>query len=190
MQQHAQVLRQRAELLGQNFAKYNDVRDQAMATNVAWLLRQQPAAKVVVWAHNTHVRRDDDRLRMGQCLARQLGPAYVAVGFATGHGTASVFNPDGSARALALAPPIPNSYEVWLDQAASPTYLLDLSSGAAADKWLTTRRKFRQIGETELPRGAKGQFMWYAPLPNAFDALFYLHETSASQPYRAAHPAR
>lgn len=185
MQQHAQVLRQRADL------HWSDMRrDQMMAANVAWLLRQEPAAKVVVWAHNIHIRRDDDQPRMGQCLARQLGPAYVAVGFATGHGTASVFNPDSSARTLMLAPPIPNSFETWLDQAAPPNYLLNLRSAAAADKWLTTRRKFRHIGGAEPPGGAKGQFWWYAPLPKAFDALFYLHETSASQPYRAAHPAR
>jgi erythromycin esterase len=184
MQQHAQVLRQRAAKM--DFWG----RDQAMAANVAWVLRQEPAAKVVVWAHNEHIRRDDDQLRMGQCLSKQLGPAYVAVGFATGHGTASVFNPDGSARALVLAPPLPNSFETWLDQATLPNYFFHLRSAATADKWLTTRRKFRTIGETERPGGANGQFWWYPPLPKAFDALFYLHETSASQPYQAAHPAR
>jgi len=187
MQQHAQVLRQWAELVGQPY--YEARRDQAMAANVAWLLQEEPAAKVVVWAHNYHIRRDDDQPRMGQCLARQLGPAYVALGFATGHGTASVYN-DGPARALVLAPPIPNSFEMWLEQAAPPNYFLNLSSAATTSKWLTTRRKFRHIGATELPHGARGQFMWYPPLPNAFDALFYLHETSASQPYPAAHPAR
>ncbi|MGI4863354.1 MAG: erythromycin esterase family protein [Janthinobacterium lividum] len=185
MQQHAQVLRQRADLHWSN-----ELRDQQMADNVAWLLRQEPGAKVVVWAHNIHIRRDEDQPRMGQLLSKQLGPAYVAVGFATGHGTASVFNPDSSARTLVLAPPIPNSFETWLDQAAPANYLLNLRSAAAADKWLTTRRKFRHISGAEPPGGAKGQFWWYPPLPKAFDALFYLHETSASQPYQAAHPAR
>jgi erythromycin esterase-like protein len=127
---------------------------------------------------------------MGQCLTKQLGPAYVALGFATGHGTASVFNNDGASRALVLAPPVPNSFETWLDQAAPSNYFLNLGSAAATDKWLTTRRKFRHIGEKEGPNGARGQFMWYPPLPNAFDALFYLHETSASQSYPAAHSAR
>jgi len=184
MQQHGHVLRQRAAKI--DFWG----RDQAMAANVAWVLRQEPAAKVVVWAHNDHIRRDDDQLRMGQCLSKQLGPAYVAVGFATGHGTASVFTPDGSSRALVLAPPLPNSFETWLDQATPPNYFLHLRSTVTADKWLTTRRKFRLIGETERPGGANGQFWWYPPLPKAFDALFYLHETSASQPYRVAHPFR
>jgi erythromycin esterase len=187
LQQHAQVLLQRADLQWSN-----ELRDRQMADNVAWVLRQEPAAKVVVWAHNMHIRRDEDQPRMGQLLSKQLGAAYVAVGFATGHGTASVFNPDSSARTLVLAPPIPNSFETWLDQAAPPNYLLNLRSAAAADKWLTTRRKFRHIGGAESPGGAKGQFWWYAPLPQAFDALFYLHETSAShsQPYRGVHPAR
>lgn len=106
MQQHAQVLRQWAD------PHWGEKRDQMMADNVAWVLRQEPAAKVVVWAHNIHIRRDEDQPWLGQGLSKQLGSAYVAVGFATGHGTASVFNPDGSARALVLAPPIPNSFEV------------------------------------------------------------------------------
>jgi erythromycin esterase len=184
MQQHGQVLRQWA-------AQPTDLkRDQAMAANVAWLLGQEPTAKVVLWAHNMHIRRDEYQPRMGQYLSKQLGPAYVAVGFATGHGTASVFNAGGSAHALALTPPVPNSFEAWLDQATPPTYLLNLRSAATASKWLTKNRKFRNVGETEPPRGAEYQFMWYAPLSSAFDALFYLHETSASQPYRAVHPAR
>jgi len=187
VQQHAQVLRQWAGLVGQKH--YGDIRDQGMATNVAWLLQQDPAAKVVVWAHNGHIRRDEYMPLMGRHLARQLGPTYVAVGFATGRGTASVF-PNGTARPLVLAPPVSNSYEAWLDQATPPFYLLNLHRTTAADQWLTKGRKFRAIGERERPGGAQGQFMWYAPLPQAFDALFYLHETSASQPYKTAHPAR
>jgi len=184
VQQHGRVLRQWAEQL-------TDLkRDQAMAANVAWLLGQEPTAKVVLWAHNMHIRRDEYQPRMGQYLFKQLGPAYVAVGFATGHGTASVFNAGGAAHALALTPPVPNSFEAWLDQASAPTYLLPLRSAAMTSKWLTKNRKFRNVGETEPPRGAEYQFMWYAPLSSAFDALFYLHETSASQPYQAAHPAR
>ncbi|MFC6224948.1 erythromycin esterase family protein [Hymenobacter artigasi] len=75
-------------------------------------------------------------------------------------------------------------------RATPPNYFLHLRSAAKADKWLTKNLKFRQIGATELPRGGEYQFRWYAPLSNAFDALFYLPETSASQPYRVAHPAR
>lgn len=181
MQQHALVLLQRAELVGDKH--YGDGRDQAMATNVAWLLKQEPAAKIVLWAHNAHIRRDDYQPQMGHHLARRLGPAYVAVGFATGHGTASVLNSDGSTRtqALTLTPPISNSYEALLDQATPPIYFLNLSQAGAATKWLTTGRKFRAIGLYESPRGAEGQFLWYAPLPKAFDALLYLHDTSASQ---------
>ncbi|MFD1874916.1 erythromycin esterase family protein [Hymenobacter bucti] len=184
VQQHGQVLRQWAE-------QPTDLkRDQVMAANVVWLLGQEPAAKAVLWAHNMHIRRDEYQLRMGQYLSKQFGPAYVAVGFATGHGMASVFNAGGSAQALALTPPVPNSFEAWLDQASAPTYLLNLRSAATTSKWLTKNRKFRNVGESEPPRGAAYQFMWYAPLSSAFDALFYLHETSASHPYRAAHPAR
>jgi erythromycin esterase-like protein len=109
MQQHGQVLRQRAVMLQAANGIKNSIkmRDQMMADNIAWLLRQEPATKTVVWAHNIHIQRDKSYPLMGQYLSKQLGPAYVAVGFATGHGTASVLNPDGSDRALVLAPPLP-----------------------------------------------------------------------------------
>jgi erythromycin esterase len=188
MQQHGQVLRQRAGMT--QAANGILFRDQAMATNLAWLLRQEPAAKVVVWAHNIHILHEKSYPLMGHYLSKQLGPAYVAVGFATGHGTATVFNPDRSARALVLAPPLPDSFEAWLDQATPPTYFLHLSRAAATDKWLTKSRKFRYIGFSEPSGGAEGQFMDFPPLAKAFDALFYLHETSASHPYQSAHPAR
>jgi erythromycin esterase len=188
MQQHGQVLRQRA---GMTQATNGILfRDKAMATNLAWVLRQEPAAKVVVWAHNIHIQHEKSYPLMGQYLAKQLGSAYMAVGFATGHGTATVFDPDRSARALVLTPPLPDSFEAWFDQATPPNYFLHLRRAAATDKWLMKSRKFRYIGFSEPSGGAQGQFMDFPPLPKAFDALFYLHETSASHPYQAAHSAR
>lgn len=188
MQQHGQVLRQRAGLLQAKNGVF--FRDQAMATNLAWLLRQEPTAKVVVWAHNIHIQRGNGVPLMGDYVAQQLGPAYVAVGFATGHGTATVFNPDRSARTLALTPPVSYSFEQGLDQATPPNYFLNLSQAATTGKWLTKSHKFRFIGFNEPPGGAPGQFSGCQPLAKAFDVLVYLHETSASQPYQAAHPAR
>jgi erythromycin esterase-like protein len=154
--------------------------------SLAWLLRQEPAAKVVVWAHNIHIQHDKSCPLMGQYMAKQLGPAYVAIGFATGHGTASVFNSGGWEQALVLAPPLPESFEAWLDQAAPPNYFLPLNRLAVTDKWLAKSRKFRNIGFNVASSGANAQFMDYPPLSKAFDALFYLHETSASQPYQPA----
>jgi erythromycin esterase len=190
MQQHAQVLVQRAQLLQQG--PLGLVRDQAMATNVAWIRKQEPTAKVVVWAHNEHLRRDDARKRMGYYLAQQFGPAYVALGLTTGAGKANVFESDGTFHPVLLLPPAPHSFEAWLDQASQANYLLILRPvpQEAAAKWLLQRRVFREIGATELANGSKGQFLWYSPLPEAFDALLYLHQTSPSQSYRAAHKAK
>ena len=187
MQQHGQVLRQRAGmLLAPNGITF---RDKAMATNLAWQLRQEPTAKVAVWAHNLHIQQAKAYPLMGQYLAKQLGSAYVAVGFTTGHGTASVFN-EGVARALVLAPPLADSYEAWLDQANAPNYFLDLRQAAATSQWLTKSHQLRNIGAVEVPGGAEKQYMGYPPLPKAFDVLVYLRETSASQPYPAAHSVR
>jgi erythromycin esterase len=185
MQQHARVLVQRAYLLQQGNGA---VRDQAMATNVAWILTQEPRAKVVVWAHNAHIRRDAAGKRMGYYLAQQLGLRYVAVGFATGKGMTNVFEADGTFRPIPLLAPDAQSVEAWLNRASSPTYLLALRAvqAEAATKWLLRGSTFRQIGSA----GARVQFLRYPPLPEVFDALLYVRQTSPSQSYRAAHQAK
>jgi erythromycin esterase-like protein len=122
MQQHAQVLVQRSQLLQQG--PLGLVRDQAMATNMAWLRKQELSAKVLVWAHNEHIRRDDFRKRMGYYLTHQFGPAYVAVGLATGQGQTNVFASDGTFYPVPLLSPAPHSFEAWLNQASPPNYLL------------------------------------------------------------------
>jgi erythromycin esterase len=191
MQQHARVLLQRAQLLQRG--PFSLVRDQAMAANVAWIRQQDPTAKVVIWAHNEHIRRDDHAKRMGYYLAQDFGAAYAALGFDTGAGTANVFAPDGTFRPLALSALVANSFEAWLDKAHTPTFLLNLRSIKEENPlttWLTTGKLLRQIGATELAHGPKSQFGWYPALPSAFDALFYLHQTSASQSYRAAHKVK
>ncbi|MDF7815226.1 erythromycin esterase family protein [Hymenobacter sp. YC55] len=188
LQQHGQVLRQRAQLLQQGLR--SSVRDQAMARNVGWLLAQEPTAKIVIWAHNAHLRRDARSKRMGSYLAQQLGPAYVAAALSTGRGTANIFAADGRFLPIPLQVPVANSCEAWLDQATASTYWLSLrpsrDAGPAA-QWLQQKHLFRQLGGAAQ---AQGQFSWYPPLPEAFDALLYVRHTSASQSYRAAHPPK
>lgn len=189
MQQHGRVLVQCAQMNQQGLT--SPVRDKAMATNVAWLLQQDPAAKVVLWAHNAHINKlNGSDVRMGYYLAQQFGPAYVAVGFATGRGTASTINRAGGAfLTVPLAPPVPNSAERWLDQVTAPTFFLnlrELGPPAPATDWLTHQHPFRQLGALAMTK----QFHTRPPLPSLYDALIYLHQTSVSLSYRAAHPPK
>src|SRR4029077_19419670 len=60
------------------------VRDAAMADNVEWILQQNPGAKIVLWAHNGHVKKQP--LAMGHYLDKKFGAAHLAVAFATAKG--------------------------------------------------------------------------------------------------------
>jgi len=185
LQQHGQVLLQGAQLYQAGIG--SPIRDKNMATNVAWALAQGPATKVVLWAHNEHVNKfAGSKAAMGHYLAQQLGPAYVALGFATGNGTASV---GGNFLAVPLTPPVPNSAERWLDQVRAPIFCLnlrELGASTPATNWLLQRHSFRKMGVLLLTK----QFYARPPLPSLYDALIYLHQTSASLSYRAAHPAK
>ncbi|MGI4874877.1 MAG: erythromycin esterase family protein [Janthinobacterium lividum] len=190
-QHHACVLVQKANMI-QNGLFHPLGRDEAMAENVGWVLQQDPTARVVLWAHNGHIMRDSHHQSMGYFLAQQFGVAYVPIGFATGIGTASTNSFAAPLIQIPLQAPVAGSFEAWLDQASASNYLLPLLATGATPpeaQWLDQRRQFRSIGALASTSG-QGQFRWHRPLPELFDALFYLHATTASQSYRAAHPKK
>jgi erythromycin esterase len=72
------------------------VRDRAMAANVAWMLdyANTDMDRIVLWAHNVHVSRTEDRATdgtsapsMGYHLAERYGEEYYALGFDFAGGT-------------------------------------------------------------------------------------------------------
>lgn len=72
------------------------VRDRAMAANVAWMLdyANTDMDRIVLWAHNAHVSRTEDRATdgtgapsMGYHLAERYGEEYYALGFDFAGGT-------------------------------------------------------------------------------------------------------
>jgi erythromycin esterase len=66
------------------------IRDEAMAANVAWILEQEGLeAKIMLWAHNGHVRTtlSDGRTWMGGHLRKRFGNEMVVMGFAFNQGS-------------------------------------------------------------------------------------------------------
>jgi erythromycin esterase len=73
------------------FTTNNRLRDAAMATNLDFILREQyPRAKVITWAHNTHVRHDGaavgpagirDNVNMGSWVAAAHRAELYTIGF-------------------------------------------------------------------------------------------------------------
>jgi erythromycin esterase-like protein len=154
------------------------VRDAAMADNVQWILELNPNAKIVLWAHNGHVARLP--FAMGKYLDQKFGKQHVPIGFATSRGEYQAMGRQGLGNHPLQAAPA-DSLEAAFERTGIPRFMLDLRPAkAAADAaWLTRPRLFRSIGALAMDE----QF-GPAALPEQFDAVIYLDETSAARPIR------
>ena len=153
-------------------ANAHGVRDQSMAENVAWVLEQNPGARIVLWAHNGHVWRMPGA--MGAHLATRFGEDYLPVGFATGEGRYVAVGEGGLGDHPLAAPP-PDSIESIFAAAAAPRLVLDLRpavKGSADSGWLRESRPNRSIGALAM----EDQFFPIV-LADAFDVLVYVHAT-------------
>ncbi len=180
--QNVRVVRQCAGM----YAASNgfNARDQAMADNVLWILDQHPGQKIVLWAHNGHVRRDaaSGMRPMGSHLSKALGASMVVFGFATGEGTYTAIPQGGGTLRSdhALARPPARSVESVFMASGLQRAILDIR-GAKGDNpgsaWATSRRPMRSIGALAMTQ----QFTPTVPR-KAFDVLVWQRKTSASVP--------
>ena len=152
-----------------------EMRDDSMAENVKWILDENPGAKIVLWAHNGHVRRGD--AAMGGFLAERLSDEMVVVGFATGSGSYQAWSDQGPA-AFPLQPPIEGSVEAVLAATRVPRFVVDLRPARAGGPahWFAEPHPHRLIGGGEV----KSQFEVRRPVARDYDLLFWIGETSAS----------
>ncbi|MFE6039873.1 erythromycin esterase family protein [Streptomyces sp. NPDC056452] len=120
-------------------------RDRYMADSLLWHLdRLDPAARVVLVAHNAHIQRTPVEfggqltgLPMGQYLHDALGDAYFAFGLTSVTGQTAEMRRDESARfgftlhATALEPPVPGSVEAAFAAADVGLAVADLRAARA-----------------------------------------------------------
>ena len=180
---------QNARILWQYAANHfsNPARDESMAENVKWILDENPSAKIVLWAHNGHIRKDKDGFEyksMGEYLDKMYGKKMIAIGFATAEGTYTAVQRDGkkfigldSANTLLTKE---GSYESFFNIAETADFILDLrniSKGQEGTGWILEKRLFRSIGAVAMN---KFQFA-KINLISHFDMIIFIRKTSASK---------
>ncbi len=180
---------QNARILWQYAANHfsNPARDESMAENVKWILDENPSAKIVLWAHNGHIRKDKDGFEyksMGEYLDKMYGKQMIAIGFATAEGTYTAVQRDGkkfigldSANTLLTKE---GSYESFFNIAETADLILDLrniSKGQEGTGWIQEKRLFRSIGAVAMN---KFQFA-KINLISHFDMIIFIRKTSASK---------
>lgn len=171
-----------------------NLRDTHMADTLDALLahldRRVGKAKVVVWAHNSHVgdaratqMGEAGELNIGQ-LARERHPGEARlIGFSTYHGTVTAASDwGGPAERKRIRPALPGSYEELFHQAGTPAFLLVLRDLGEAAGALREPRLQRAIGVIYLPETERASHYFHARLPEQFDAILHIDKTRALEP--------
>lgn len=149
-----------------------------------------PQAKVVVWAHNSHLG-DARQTSMGQegewnvgQIVRELHDRdAVLVGLTTHHGTVTAAsNWDGPAERKRVRPALGNSYEALFHDVGIPRFLLTFRNTDHAAAALHESMLERAIGVIYRPETERASHYFQARLAKQFDAVIHFDETRAVEP--------
>ena len=171
-----------------------NLRDTHMADTLDALLahfdRRLGRAKIVVWAHNSHVG-DARATQMGEAgeinigqLARERHPGEVRlVGFSTYTGTVTAASEwGGPAERKQVRPALPSSYEGLFHRTGAARFLLTLRDLGEAVGGLREPHLQRAIGVVYVPGTERVSHYFHARLPSQFDVIVHIDETRALEP--------
>ena len=179
-------------MFGGRVSSWN-LRDRHMAETLealaGHLRRRHGRAKVVVWAHNSHLgdARATEMGRMGELnlgqLVRERHPAdCVLVGFSTYGGTVTAAdNWDEPARTKRVRPGLPGSYEDLFHATGSPRFVLWPKAPGLPDEARAERLQ-RAIGVIYRPETERQSHYFHARLADQFDCLIHIDQTRALAP--------
>jgi erythromycin esterase-like protein len=157
--------------------------------------RSQPA-KIVVWAHNSHVGDASAttlgggrELNVGQLVRRYNGRDSRLIGLTTSQGTVTAASHwHGDPERIRVRPPAMRSWESLFHAVDVPNFYLDLQRAAPLYPALSTTLLERAIGVLYLPQTELHSHYLYARVTEQFDAIFHLDRTRAVEPLdRGAH---
>ncbi len=169
-----------------------NLRDRHMAETLDALVdffnRNGLTAKVVVWAHNSHLgdaRATQMGVRgewnVGQLAREQYCRDAVLVGSTTYDGTVTAAaNWDAPVERKIVRPALPGSYEALFHDVSLERFMLDLRGSQA--EGLREPRLQRAIGVIYRPDTERGSHYIQACLPAQFDAVLHFDRTRAVEP--------
>ena len=160
-----------------------NLRDQHMVNTfdalVDHLKLQHPPAKMIIWAHNSHV--GDARAtqmgrsgewNIGQLIREKHGRDCRTIGFTTHTGTVTAAsNWDGPAERKRVRPARADSYEGLFHQVGIPAFSLNLEPGSHLTEGLREPMLERAIGVIYRPESELASHYFQASLSEQFDAI-------------------
>ena len=168
-----------------------NLRDQHMAETLEALAHHLgPHARIVVWAHNSHLgdarateMSHRGELNLGQLVRERYGSDATLVGFTTHSGTVTAASGwDSPAERKHVRPAVAGSYEAIFHGTGIPSFFLQLGRREEATSALRDPRLERAIGVIYLPQSERASHYFHAQLPDQFDAILHYDETRAVEP--------
>jgi erythromycin esterase-like protein len=171
-----------------------NLRDRHMADVLAaldrHLSRSGRKARIVVWAHNSHL--GDARatemgvggeLSLGQLVREAYGREALLVGFTTYEGTVIAASDwDAAAERKRVRAAVPDSYEALFHSCRIGNFLLRLTGETVVSAVLSEPRLERAIGVVYRPETERASHYFHARLPHQFDAVLHYDDTRAVEP--------
>jgi erythromycin esterase-like protein len=169
-----------------------NLRDTHMAETLDALMEHlgRNKAKVVVWAHNSHLgdarateMSEHGEWNLGQLVRQRYGTQAVLMGFTTYTGTVTAAsNWDAPVERKHVLPALPASYEALFHRAGIPNFVLRLRDNKEVSSILNEPRLERAIGVIYLPQSERTSHYFHARLPHQFDIVMHVDETRAVEP--------
>ena len=153
------------------------------------LSTQRPWAKIIVWAHNSHLgdaratqMSERGELNLGQLVREHFGKEAVSIGFTTYDGTVTAASDwDAPAERKNVRPAHPESFEALFHDVDVPNFFLNLRDADIAAA-LRNERLERAIGVIYRPETEFISHYFHARLPDQFDAILHYDHTRAVEP--------
>jgi erythromycin esterase-like protein len=147
-------------------------------------------ARVVVWAHNSHVgdSRATERGRMGELtlgrLVRERHPGDCSLfGFTSFSGTVTAADDwGGPAQRKRVRPALPGSVEELFHEVGEKTFAVLFKTAEAAANALSSARLHRAIGVIYRPQTERQSHYIRSRLAEQYDAVIHFDETRAVEP--------
>lgn len=157
---------------------------------IAHLERKGVRSKVAVWEHNSHIgdarataMGEMGEWNVGQLARERFGSNAVLVGFNTNHGTVTAASDwDAPAERKRVRPGLPGSFEALFHGVGVRDFLLNMRGDDRLSESLSDIRLERAIGVIYHPETERVSHYFEARLPQQFDAVIHLDETTAVEP--------
>ena len=172
-----------------------NLRDQHMAQTLHALLAHldrhgDEPARIVVWAHNSHVGDaratevgSDGQLTLGQLARERYGEESRLIGFTTYSGTVTAASEwGGVAERKIVRPALNGSIEELFHETERPEFLVSAMISRAAAEPLDVVRLGRAIGVIYLPATERQSHYYHVRPGEQFDAIIHIDKTRALEP--------